>query len=253
MNITHPRRTLHPSALLAHQRLDASSFDSGYPPPPTVSTRPNRIPPSPATSLRSLPSDHLLLQMHPFVLSSSPNIKRTLQHLPVLRHNILRSLASSPANTNLVIRHPWKTWQNVSRLETSETIRSSSPANTRLLSLVGDKRRYSRPLVLYMIWPQSATTTGELVLPLLDPTDSIAFTTCMPFVTLPNTTCLPSSHEVATVHRKNCSRDTRHETREGVGGQEREGFHQYPRTARLLIAVQAAHNRLGPERFLDRS
>jgi hypothetical protein len=29
-------------------------------------------------------------------------------------------------------------------------------------------------------------------------------TTSMPSTTLPNTTCLPSSHGVATVHRKNC-------------------------------------------------
>lgn len=47
--------------------------------------------------------------------------------------------------------------------------------------------------------------TGELVLPLEEPMASTAFTTSMPFDTLPNTTCLPSNQEVTTVHRKNCT------------------------------------------------
>merc|ERR1712137_590168 len=47
-------------------------------------------------------------------------------------------------------------------------------------------------------------TTGLAVLPLWEPTASIFFTTSMPSVTLPKTTCLPSSHAVFTVHKKNC-------------------------------------------------
>ena len=43
-----------------------------------------------------------------------------------------------------------------------------------------------------------------LTCPPLDPTFSIAFTTSIPSVTFPNTTCLPSSHEVTEVVRKNC-------------------------------------------------
>merc|ERR1719221_2209248 len=53
-------------------------------------------------------------------------------------------------------------------------------------------------------WPQSATTTGFEHLPDWEPTASIFFTTSMPSVTLPNTTCFPSSHAVFTVHKKNC-------------------------------------------------
>ena len=36
------------------------------------------------------------------------------------------------------------------------------------------------------------------------PYDSIFLTTSMPLVTLPKTTCFPSSHAVLTVQRKNC-------------------------------------------------
>merc|ERR1711976_785948 len=52
--------------------------------------------------------------------------------------------------------------------------------------------------------PQSAITTGFAVLPLCDPTASIFLTTSIPSVTLPNTTCFPSSQLVFTVHKKNC-------------------------------------------------
>ncbi len=51
--------------------------------------------------------------------------------------------------------------------------------------------------------PQSVTTTGWDVFPLVEPTDSTVFTTSMPLVTLPKTTCLPSSHGVFSVQRKN--------------------------------------------------
>ena len=54
-------------------------------------------------------------------------------------------------------------------------------------------------------WPQSATTMGLLVLPLELPKVSTFWTTSMPLVTLPKTTCLPSNHSVLTVHRKNCN------------------------------------------------
>eukprot|EP00321_Phaeocystis_globosa_P004453 CAMPEP_0118809554 /NCGR_PEP_ID=MMETSP1162-20130426/354_1 /TAXON_ID=33656 /ORGANISM="Phaeocystis Sp, Strain CCMP2710" /LENGTH=83 /DNA_ID=CAMNT_0006738993 /DNA_START=133 /DNA_END=381 /DNA_ORIENTATION=- len=54
------------------------------------------------------------------------------------------------------------------------------------------------------ISPQSATTTFFDVSPLWLPTASIALTTSMPLTTLPKTTCLPSSHAVLAVHRKNC-------------------------------------------------
>merc|ERR1711933_438985 len=55
-----------------------------------------------------------------------------------------------------------------------------------------------------LTWPQSAMTTALAVLPDCEPTPSIFFTISMPSVTLPKTTCLPSSHAVLTVHRKNC-------------------------------------------------
>ena len=55
----------------------------------------------------------------------------------------------------------------------------------------------------YESWPQSAITTGLAVLPLCEPTPSIALTTSMPLVTEPKTTCLPSSQSVLTVQRKN--------------------------------------------------
>merc|ERR1740121_2224989 len=52
-------------------------------------------------------------------------------------------------------------------------------------------------------WPQSATTTGLAVFPDCEPTASIFFTTSIPSTTVPKTQCLPSSHAVFTVHRKN--------------------------------------------------
>ncbi len=55
-----------------------------------------------------------------------------------------------------------------------------------------------------LISPQSEMVTGLTVLPVLDPWDSIALTTSIPFNTRPNTTCLPSSHGVLTVVMKNC-------------------------------------------------
>merc|ERR1719502_1416162 len=52
--------------------------------------------------------------------------------------------------------------------------------------------------------PHLATLTSLLVLPSDEPKLSIFLTTSYPFTTLPNTTCLPSSHAVLAVHRKNC-------------------------------------------------
>ena len=45
--------------------------------------------------------------------------------------------------------------------------------------------------------------TGCLVVPLWEPTPSIFFTTSIPSVTEPKTTCLPSNQAVLTVQRKN--------------------------------------------------
>ena len=52
-------------------------------------------------------------------------------------------------------------------------------------------------------WPQSVMTIFLDVFPLLEPKDSIFFTTSMPSFTWPNTTCLPSSlgGEVSQVSR----------------------------------------------------
>ena len=52
-------------------------------------------------------------------------------------------------------------------------------------------------------WPQSVMTIFLDVVPLLEPKDSIFFTTSMPSFTWPNTTCLPSSlgGEVSQVSR----------------------------------------------------
>ena len=58
--------------------------------------------------------------------------------------------------------------------------------------------------IVYANCPQSATTTFFDVAPLWLPTASIAFTTSMPFVTLPNTQCFPFNHDVSAVHKKNC-------------------------------------------------
>lgn len=46
--------------------------------------------------------------------------------------------------------------------------------------------------------------SNMLTCPPLDPTFSIVFTTSIPSVTFPNTTCFPSSHEVTEVVRKYC-------------------------------------------------
>lgn len=51
--------------------------------------------------------------------------------------------------------------------------------------------------------PQSLITTFFEVLPLCEPTSSILSTTFSPDVTLPNTTCFPSSQAVFAVQRKN--------------------------------------------------
>merc|ERR1719410_268670 len=63
-------------------------------------------------------------------------------------------------------------------------------------------------LLLYIQYqsstPQSLITTFFEVLPFALPTASIAFTTSIPLVTFPNTTCFPSNQAVFTVHRKNC-------------------------------------------------
>lgn len=71
-------------------------------------------------------------------------------------------------------------------------------------------------------------TTGELVLPLDDPTASMACTTSMPLMTEPNTTCFPSNHDVCAVHRKNWGAANRRDgetyhTIAGAGG-ENEPF-----------------------------
>ena len=55
-----------------------------------------------------------------------------------------------------------------------------------------------------VISPLSAITTLAEVFPELEPLPSIVFTRSCPSKTLPNTTCLPSSHAVFTVVIKNC-------------------------------------------------
>lgn len=65
------------------------------------------------------------------------------------------------------------------------------------------KSALTQYVVIFYSWPESAMVTVLEVLPLLDPTFSTAFTTSIPSTTCPNTTCLPSSHGVGTVHRKN--------------------------------------------------
>ncbi len=63
---------------------------------------------------------------------------------------------------------------------------------------------------LFAIWFYHNLTAWHFVivtvfdgLPEFDPTASIAFTTFLPYLTLPKTTCLWSSHEVGAVVRKN--------------------------------------------------
>lgn len=51
--------------------------------------------------------------------------------------------------------------------------------------------------------PQSLIKMAFFVVPLWEPYFSISRTTSRPSTTWPKTTCLPSSHEVATVHKKN--------------------------------------------------
>ena len=65
-------------------------------------------------------------------------------------------------------------------------------------------RRPHPALSIHESWPQSEMTTGLEVSPLWLPTASQAWTTSMPLVTEPKTTCLPSSQSVLTVQRKNC-------------------------------------------------
>jgi hypothetical protein len=61
-------------------------------------------------------------------------------------------------------------------------------------------------------WFHSSTPQSEMThaflgrSPLLVGWVSMEVTRSMPSITLPNTTCLPSSHGVGTVHRKNCPR-----------------------------------------------
>jgi hypothetical protein len=55
----------------------------------------------------------------------------------------------------------------------------------------------------YLSCPQSAITTFFLDFPDSEPTLSIFITVSIPFVTLPKTTCLPSSQLVTSVQRKN--------------------------------------------------
>ena len=57
----------------------------------------------------------------------------------------------------------------------------------------------TRSAVGHFTSPQSVITTLALVFPLPEPTFSIALTTSIPSTTVPNTTCLPSSHGVGTV------------------------------------------------------
>merc|ERR1740124_447512 len=52
--------------------------------------------------------------------------------------------------------------------------------------------------------PESEIETGTRVLPESLPTCSIAETTSIPEITLPNTTCFPSNQDVSAVHKKNC-------------------------------------------------
>ena len=52
--------------------------------------------------------------------------------------------------------------------------------------------------------PDEVMTTRDLGRPESEPAASIFLTTSMPSSTSPNTTCLPSSHDVTTVVMKNC-------------------------------------------------
>merc|ERR1719323_1691437 len=58
-------------------------------------------------------------------------------------------------------------------------------------------------MIFFEVLPQSAMMIFFEVLPLCEPNDSIFLTTSMPSTTWPNTTCLPSSHWVLAVQRKN--------------------------------------------------
>merc|ERR1711935_985920 len=72
----------------------------------------------------------------------------------------------------------------------------------QIKSLVGGTGTGSQEPVY--ICPQSATMIFLEVLPDWEPKDSTFFTTSMPSTTCPKTTCLPSSHWVLAVQRKNC-------------------------------------------------
>ena len=70
-------------------------------------------------------------------------------------------------------------------------------------------------------------TTFLLGVPLCEPIASTALTTSMPSITWPKTTCLPSSHEVLTVQRKNlrAARRSRGQTASvGSAGGRRSGL-----------------------------
>lgn len=56
----------------------------------------------------------------------------------------------------------------------------------------------------YGTTPEDVITTLRFGAPESVPTFSTALTTSMPLTTSPNTTCLPSSHEVTSVVMKNC-------------------------------------------------
>jgi hypothetical protein len=66
-------------------------------------------------------------------------------------------------------------------------------------------RQLAWPEAIYESWPQFVILTSFFVWPPWLPNDSIFFTTSLPSTTWPKTTCLPSSHGVATVVRKNCT------------------------------------------------
>ena len=68
----------------------------------------------------------------------------------------------------------------------------------------GNPERMATPQrTAYESCPQFSMTILALVAPLSEPYDSTFFTTSMPAVTEPKTTCLPSSQLVWAVHRKN--------------------------------------------------
>lgn len=77
------------------------------------------------------------------------------------------------------------------------------PAILRGFLLAKNSRESAHTHTLTHSWPQSAMTIFLVVAPLCVPNDSTFCTTSRPLVTSPNTTCLPSSHSVMEVVRKN--------------------------------------------------